>query len=298
MKGILKYQEPLASYTSWNVGGPADIYYRPYDLFDLSLFLANIPQEQPITWLGLGSNVLISDQGIKGVVIHMLPQQSELGIHIEPEIGTLIRAEAGVTCAKIAKYCAKLGMSGAELFAGIPGTMGGALAMNAGAWGGETWHWLKKVEVINRAGHRQLRCPSEYQVTYRSVKLKKDPFLEEWFTVGYFRFLPGNVVNATARIKSLLQERNIKQPIGVHSCGSVFKNPDNDYAGRLIESSNLKGYKIGDAEISTKHANFILNRGNASATDIYQLIKYIQKIVFEKQGVQLETEVRMLGEME
>jgi UDP-N-acetylmuramate dehydrogenase len=296
MRGILKYNEPLAPYTSWHVGGSADKYFRPADAEDLAAFLKTLKPKEPITWLGLGSNVLIPDAGIRGVVIHTLMPASVNGIEVVeiPESTKVcLRVQAGVTCAKLAKYCAKAGLLGGEFFAGIPGTVGGALAMNAGAWGGETWRLVQQVEVINRFGERKI-CPhKDYVIGYRSVKRVLE-VLEEWFIAGYFEFERGDPTAAAAKIKALLQERTQKQPIGVFSCGSVFKNPPGDHAGRLIEASQLKGFRIGGAEVSSKHANFILNLGNARAEDIMQLIRHIQDVVWQQHQIRLEPEAKML----
>jgi len=296
VKGVFKLNEPLAPHTSWHVGGHADKYYCPSDIADLAHFLTTLSIDEPITWLGLGSNVLISDEGIRGVVIHMLPPQSYIpGLSIETLMSgdnlKHLRVEAGITCAKLARFCAKNGLVGAEFFAGIPGTVGGALAMNAGAWGGETWRHVVKVEVINRQGKTFFRNPSEYQINYRTVNGPQ----EEWFIAGYFQFKEGDAEASSQKIKELLRQRNTSQPIGVFSCGSVFKNPEGDHAGRLIEASNLKGYIIGGAQVSPKHANFILNLGNAKAKDILQLIEHIRAVVLKDHHIHLQPEVRLLG---
>lgn len=301
MRGILKLNEPLAPHTSWHIGGLADKYFRPADTEDLAAFLkTEVKENEPITWLGLGSNVLIADSGIRGVLIHTLAQTGSSAIRVsESETNKdkmLIWVDAGVTCAKLAKYCAKAGLLGGEFFAGIPGTVGGALAMNAGAWGGETWRLIKQVEVINRLGERTFRFPEEYTIGYRTAKkINKDS--EEWFVTGCFEFERGDPEIATQKIKALLQERTAKQPIGVFSCGSVFKNPEGDHAGRLIEASQLKGFTIGGAQISPKHANFILNLGTAKAQDVLALIKHIQTVIFKEHQIHLEPEVKVLGDI-
>ncbi len=302
MRGVLKYNETLAPYTSWRIGGLADRYFRPADTADLSDFLkTKVKADEFITCLGLGSNVLIPDEGIRGVVIHTLAPSGSLAIHISERESkqekVVLWADAGVTCAKLAKYCAKTGLLGGEFFAGIPGTVGGALAMNAGAWGGETWRLIKQVEVINRYGERTLRFPEEYTIDYRTAK-NNNNLSEEWFVAGCFEFERGDSTIATQKIKALLQERSAKQPIGVFSCGSVFKNPEGDHAGRLIEASQLKGFTIGGAQVSPKHANFILNLGNATAQNILALIGHIQAVVLKDHQIQLEPEVRFLGDME
>lgn len=291
MKGILKYNEPLAPHTSWHIGGKADKYYCPADLDDLTQFLMGLPKEEPLFWLGLGSNVLIPDEGLRGTVIHTAKMPGKIEKISNTRQGTqTIRVEMGTTCAKVAKYCAKEGLMGGEFFAGIPGTVGGALFMNAGAFGGETWEKVVSVEVIDRNGTHQLRPASDYKIAYRSVQGPKD----EWFLAGHFQFAPGDSLDAAAKIKALLKKRSETQPIGVFSCGSVFKNPENDYAARLIESSGLKGFTIGGAQVSPKHANFIINLGNARATDVLQLIEHIMETVWKNHQIRLQPEVRIV----
>lgn len=290
--GVVRFNEPLASYTSWHIGGPAQRYYRPASNLDLSLFLQSISPSEPLFWLGLGSNVLIRDAGFAGTVIHTHKMLADLKV-ISPiaDSGLIMHVAAGVPCAKIARFAAKHAVVGAEFFSGIPGTMGGALAMNAGAWGSETWQHVVSVEVINRAGVITTRYPEEYIVGYRSVSAPT----EEWFLSAQLRFFPGDQQEANLRIKELLQRRNATQPIGMLSCGSVFRNPDGKYAAELIEASKLKGRRIGGAEVSMKHANFIVNVGNASAHDVESLIAEIQSTVLQEHGILLTPEVKIIG---
>lgn len=295
MKGILKYKEPLAQHTCWHIGGEADRYYCPTDINDLLAFLATLSEDEPLTWLGLGSNVLIHDKGIRGTVIHTLGMGEKLPILMpekSDESSILLRADAGIPCAKLAKFCVNHSLKGGEFFAGIPGTIGGALAMNAGAFGGETWSFIEEVEVTNRRGERFFRSPEEYEIAYRTVK---SPRAQEWFIAGLFRFEKGDATETSQQIKQLLRRRSESQPIGVFSCGSVFKNPPNDFAARLIETANLKGYRINDAEVSTKHANFIINHGKAKAEEVLNLIHYVTETVWEKHQIHLQCEVRLLG---
>jgi UDP-N-acetylmuramate dehydrogenase len=287
LRGELKCDHPLAQYTSWGIGGNAEQFYWPADLADLQNFIKQLPGDQALTWLGLGSNVLIRDSGIKGTVILTLNRLKQ--IEVLPE--NTIRAEAGVTCAKLSKLCVQYGFEDGAFFAGIPGTVGGALVMNAGAFGGETWPHVIAVETIDHHGHIHLRDPKEFEYAYRSVKGLGD----QYFVAGHFRFANGNSVRAQTNLKLLLQKRNESQPIGVRSCGSVFKNPPGNFAARLIEAAGLKGTVIGDAEVSQKHANFIINRGNATAHDIEQLIALIQEKVKFMHGVDLIPECRVLG---
>lgn len=287
LRGQLLLDEPLADYTSWHVGGIAKSLYKPADIADLAIFLSMLPDDEPLTWLGLGSNVLIRDGGIKGTVIITLGKLKEMSL--SPE--NIIRVEAGVTCAKLAKFCAKEQFSQGAFFAGIPGTVGGALAMNAGAFGGETWEYVVAVETIDRKGCIRKRLPEDFQIGYREVNYLE----EEWFVAGYFCFPRGNTEQTQAAIKGLLRKRNETQPIGAFSCGSVFRNPPKDYAARLIEACGLKGKKIGGACVSTKHANFIINSEKATAADIEQLIQLVQDVVKEQTGVVLIRECHFIG---
>lgn len=288
LRGELRENEPLARYTSWRVGGPADRFYRPADLQDLAFFLSTLRQDEPLLWLGLGSNLLVRDGGVRGTVIALAGALGEL----DYLPGERVRAEAGVACAKVARFCADGNLTGAEFLAGIPGTMGGALAMNAGAWGGETWICVETVETLDRHGRRHMREAGEYQVGYRSVIAP----VEEWFVAVTLKLEPGDGAASRSRIRELLAQRAETQPTGVASCGSVFRNPPGDHAGRLVEAAGLKGHAIGGAQVSEKHANFILNTGTATAADLEALISHVRTRVEACFGVRLEPEVRIVGE--
>jgi UDP-N-acetylmuramate dehydrogenase len=284
----VRFDEPLARHTSWHIGGPADAFYTPRSTDELSRFLALLPRGVPVHWLGLGSNTLVRDGGVRGVVISL-----HLGIdRLERLDGTRVHADAGVPCARLARQCARWLLGPAEFFAGIPGTIGGALAMNAGAWGGETWPHVVEVDVINRIGERRIRAAAEYRYGYREVH---SPVADEWFIAARFDFAPSPTATAQT-IKDLLVERRQKQPIGAWSCGSTFTNPPGDHAARLIEAAGLKGFRIGGAVVSSKHANFLINEGEATADDIERLIGHVQSEVERQHGVRLATEVRILGE--
>jgi UDP-N-acetylmuramate dehydrogenase len=288
LRGVLKLNEPMSRHTSWRVGGPAERYYEPADLDDLALFISQCDEREPLLWVGLGSNLLVRDGGIRGTVIVTSGLLNEMSLLNE----TLVRIEAGVSCAKAARFAAKQGLVGAEFLAGIPGTLGGALAMNAGAFGDETWPRVAAVETINRRGVRFVRKPDEYEVSYRHVRGPAN----EWFVAAHLKLETGDAMAATARIKELLDKRNASQPIGQPSCGSVFRNPANDYAGRLIEACGLKGQCIGGACVSEKHANFIINSGNATATEIEAMIEWVMTTVEQQHGVRLIPEVHIVGE--
>jgi UDP-N-acetylmuramate dehydrogenase len=278
---------PMAKHTSWHVGGPADLFFTPRDALDLAAFLRQLPPDIPQLMIGLGSNLLVRDGGIRGAVIST---HGALG-SLERLSAQRILAEAGVPCARIARQCVKWGLGPAEFFAGIPGTLGGALAMNAGAWGGETWRHVVEVDVLDRRGVRHTRAAADYEIGYRSVKGPDDA----WFIGARLEFERTPGVNTEA-IRELLDKRKQTQPIGEWSCGSVFTNPPGDHAARLIESAGLKGFRIGDASVSDKHANFIINHGRALAADIEAVIEHVQRTVARVHGTPLHTEVRIVGE--
>lgn len=287
LRGKLLNDEPLSRYTSWRAGGVADHLYLPADLEDLAHFLRALPEQIRMTWLGLGSNTLVRDGGIDGVVV---VTQGALGQLLQAE-NNVIRAEAGVSAAQLARYSARMGLTGLEFMAGIPGTVGGALAMNAGCFGGETWQHVLSVETINRRGEIHHRPASEFEVGYRHVARPAD----EWFVAGHFQLQAGDKEKSLNDIRTLLEKRNASQPTGTANCGSVFRNPPGNFAGRLIEDCGLKGKRIGGACVSEKHANFILNDENASSADIERLIQEVHSTVEQKTGIRLMTEVCIIG---
>jgi len=286
-RGRLLYHEPMARHTSWRVGGPADRYFEPVDIDDLTAFIATLPEQEAMLWIGLGSNLLVRDGGIRGTVINTVGLNK-----LQWVADGLLCAEAGVPCAKVARTTARAGYTGAEFFCGIPGTVGGALAMNAGAFGSEAWSLAEQVESVDRTGQRHRRSRADFRVGYREVVMPA----EEWFVAGVLRVKADPDHAGEARIRSLLARRTDTQPTGQPSCGSVFRNPAGDYAGRLIENCGLKGTRIGGAVVSEKHANFIVNEGGATATDIEQLIQLVRACVHSQQGVSLISEVRIVGE--
>ncbi|MBK5964720.1 UDP-N-acetylenolpyruvoylglucosamine reductase [Thiocystis minor] len=286
-RGEMRLNEPLARHTSWRVGGPARRFYRPVDAEDLSVFLGRLDPDEPLLWLGLGSNLLIADQGFAGTVIQT--QGCLTGLERRGETG--IWAESGTACAKLARFAARLDLVGVEFLAGIPGTMGGALAMNAGAWGGETWPHVRRVRTIDRSGTIRERGAGDFTPGYREVKGPED----EWFLDVELELTPGDGAAGLARMRELLDRRAATQPIGLPSCGSVFRNPPGDHAARLIESLGLKGYRMGGAQVSEKHANFIINTGTATATEIAGLIDYVRNVVEQRTGISLIPEVRRVA---
>ena len=291
MRGItgeLRFNEPMARHTSWKVGGVADYYYIPKSREELSHFLCQLPEKVSLYWVGLGTNLLVRDGGLRGAVI--CTHKGLSGFNWL-ENGNLY-VEAGVPCARVARSSNSSGYTGGDFFSGIPGTLGGALAMNAGAYGGETWDVVRLVETIDRHGDIHRRDPSDYKVGYRSIN---GP-VEEWFVAAELGFERGDSEAARERARKTAKARSKSQPIQAATAGSVFRNPEGDYAARLIESAGLKGAQVGDAVVSKLHANFIVNQGKAKAGDIEQLIKLVSESVEKHHGVVLIPEVKIVGE--
>lgn len=286
-QGQLLLNEPMSRYTSWRIGGPADRLYLPAGLDDLQAFLKELPHGEPVHFVGLGSNLLVRDGGIRGTVVLMHDTLTEMRFE-----GETVYAEAGVTCAKLAKFAARRHLHGAEFLAGVPGTVGGALAMNAGCHGSETWDVVTRTQTIDRRGDLHERSQVEVEVGYRHVALPG----EEWFVAAWLQLHAGKADEAEQKIKALLAKRLATQPLHLPNAGSVFRNPEGDHAARLIEACGLKGYRIGNAQVSEKHANFIVNLGQAKAADIEAIIAHVQETVRQMQGVELHREVKILGE--
>ena len=293
LRGRLLLDEPMRKHVTWRTGGAADRAYVPADLDDAAQFLRSLPAGEPVCVIGLGSNLLVRDGGIRGTVI--LTHSSHAVIHLD---GGLIYAEARAASPKVARYAAVHGYAGAEFLAGIPGTVGGALAMNAGCYGSQTWDAVERVLMLRRSGEFFERKRGDFDIAYRHVTLKAGELgADEWFAAAWFHFARGDGQTARRRIKELLQQRIDAQPLALPNAGSVFRNPPGDYAARLIEACGLKGYAIGGARVSEKHANFIVNPGGrASAADIEDLIEHVRAAVVAKHGVDLIAEVRILGD--
>lgn len=288
MKYDIQKNISLASYVSWKTSGPAKQLFQPENIENLQQFLKTLADDEALLWLGLGSNTLIRDGGFNGTVIF-----TQKGLRGLVQINaTQIRAEAGVACPSLARFAAKNNLTNGEWFAGIPGTVGGALQMNGGAFGGETWQHVVSVETIDHAGNIHIRDPKDFQVGYRHVQGPEN----EWFVAAIFEFEPGDKKTSLAKIKALLDKRAQTQPTGVPTCGSVFRNPQGDYAARLIEACGLKGFKQGNAMVSDKHANFIINSGQATAEEIEGLIEYVAGQVKQQHGITLVREVKVVGD--
>jgi UDP-N-acetylmuramate dehydrogenase len=288
VQGEMRADEPMSKHTSWRAGGPAELFYIPASLDDLAVFLHELDESVPVFWLGVGSNLLVREGGIAGVVIAAARALRGL----EKLDACRVRAGSGLPCTQLARQCLRWGMGPSEFFAGIPGTVGGALAMNAGAHGGETWERVESVRTIDRSGQLHQRAPEDYTVGYRSVTGPAD----EWFVEGTFVF-DARTRPSEETLQTMLERRKRTQPLGLPSCGSVFRNPPGDHAARLIEAAGLKGYSIGGAQVSPKHANFIINTGDATATEIEALIAHVQQTVLEQHGIELVHEVRIVGEV-
>lgn len=288
VQGELRYDEPMSRHTSWRAGGAAEIFFVPASVDDLATFLSELDANTPIFWHGVGTNLLVRDGGLSGVVV----SAARILRDLERVDKYLVQAGAGVPCTQLARQCIRWELGPSEFFAGIPGSVGGALAMNAGAHGGETWERVESVRTIDRSGDVHERAPAEYTVGYRSVTGPAN----EWFLGALFRF-DADVTPSLATMNAMLERRKKTQPLGLPSCGSVFRNPSGDYSARLIETAGLKGHRIGGAEVSEKHANFIINRDGASATDIEELIEHVRQTVLDKHGVRLQHEVRIVGEL-
>jgi UDP-N-acetylmuramate dehydrogenase len=297
LRGRLLQHEPMRKHTSWRSGGAAERAYVPADLEDAAQFLRTLPAGEPVYFVGLGSNLLVRDGGIRGTVLLM--HTSRAPMHME---GELLYAEAGAASPKVARFAATRGYAGAEFLAGIPGTVGGALAMNAGCYGSETWDRVDHVLMLRRSGELGRRTAADFDIAYRHVALKDAKpgaglGVDEWFAAAWFCFERGDRAAALARIKDLLQQRIAAQPLALPNAGSVFRNPPGKHAARLIEACGLKGYAVGGARVSEKHANFIVNAGGrGSAADIEDLIQHIRKTVLARTGIELVTEVRIVGE--
>ena len=314
LRGILRHDEPMSRHVSWRAGGRARTFYQPASLADLRAFLRTRGPTEPVIFVGLGSNLLVRDGGFDGAVV--LTHQALTGIQqrtgdrpLVPIQGTAVPANgtsglspvrpafiaaAGVPAPHLARFVAKHGGAGAEWMAGVPGTVGGALAMNAGCYGGETWNHVIAAETVDRNGNLRLRKPADYDLDYRHVALKDGG--EEWFVSGVFVFERGEEAPAMARMRKLLSQRVASQPLNQPNAGSVFRNPEGDHAARLIEASGLKGFTIGAARVSPKHANFIVNLGEAMAADIEAVVDHVQAEVLAKTGIELIREVRIVGE--
>jgi UDP-N-acetylmuramate dehydrogenase len=293
LRGRLLENEPMAKHVSWRAGGRAARAYVSAGLDDLQAFMRTLPDGEPVGFVGLGSNLLVRDGGFRGTVVLMHDPRGAIRLDDD-----LVFAAAGAASPKVARFAAGHGLEGAEFLAGVPGTIGGALAMNAGCYGSETWEFVQRADTIDRRGAVRARTAREFDTGYRRVALRGGVLgTDEWFTGAWFRFPKGDGARARERIKALLDRRIATQPLNLPNAGSVFRNPPDDHAARLVEACGLKGHAIGNARISEKHANFIVNpRGKASAADIEALIEHARAAVLKRFSVALVPEIRIIGE--
>ena len=292
IRGELRSDEPMSRHVSWRAGGTARHFFKPADLADLQAFLPTVPNDEPVMFVGLGSNLLVRDSGFRGTVVLTTPMLHGLTLDVVDK--TIVSAGAGVASPHVAKFAARHSLAAAEWLAGVPGTIGGALAMNAGCYGTETWDQVVDCTTVDRQGVLHTRTAADFEIGYRHVAQKFAD--EEWFVAARFRFQPGDASIAQSRIKELLAKRMATQPLDKPNAGSTFRNPPGDHAARLIESCGLKGHSIGGAQVSLKHANFIINTGSATAADIENLIAHMQATVKASTGVALVREVKIVGE--
>jgi UDP-N-acetylmuramate dehydrogenase len=294
LRGELRADEPMAKHVSWRAGGRARTFYVPASIADLCAFLRTRADDEPVLFVGLGSNLLVRDGGFSGAIVMTHHALEGIEVVADASARPTFSAGAGVPLPHLARFAAKHGAGGGEWMAGVPGTVGGALTMNAGCYGGETWDHVIVAETVDRHGNLRLRKPADYAIGYRHLALHEPN--EEWFVSGVFVFQRGDEAAAMARMKALLSKRVASQPLGQPNAGSVFRNPPGDHAARLIESCALKGFTLGAAQVSPKHANFIVNLGGATAADIESLLFHVQNVVRIKTGIELVPEVRIVGE--
>ncbi|MCL6637763.1 MAG: UDP-N-acetylmuramate dehydrogenase [Alicyclobacillus sp.] len=284
-----RLNEPLARHTTWRIGGPADVFVVPASVAELQCALRAAAQlGLPWTVLGRGSNVLVLDGGIRGLVLHLTEALAEVTV-----ADNCLVAQAGRSMVSAAHLAVRHHLAGLEFATGIPGTVGGAVMMNAGAYGGEIKDVLLWADVMDTAGHLHRWYNADFRFAYRYSRLKDDPHV---VVRAAFQLRPGDGAAMAEQVRTWALRRSQTQPLSLPNCGSVFRNPPGTYAGRLIEAAGLKGLRYGNAQISEKHANFIVNLGGARAEDVLWLMRHAQATVRERFGIQLETEVRILGE--
>ena len=280
-------EEPMKAHTTFRIGGPADIYVEPAysDIADILLFLKG--ENVPFTVIGNGSNLLVSDAGIEGVVIALGKKSSAITIS-----GDTIVAEAGALLSTVANAAADAGLTGLEFASGIPGSLGGAVYMNAGAYGGEIKDVLESVTVINADLEKQIFTPEDLDLSYRhSILMEKGGFV----TDVTIKLTQGNTDEIKGRIEEIRNQRVSKQPLNYPSAGSTFKRPEGYFAGKLIDDAGLRGYSVGGAQVSEKHCGFVINKDKATAADVLKLMNDVDDIVYEMFGVHLTPEVRIIG---
>ena len=282
-------QEPMASHTTFRIGGPADYFVMPETVEELAAVLKLCKEEQmPYFILGNGSNLLVGDKGFRGVVIQLYKNFD--GIQID---GTIVTAKAGAMLIRVAKESGKAGLTGLEFASGIPGTIGGAMVMNAGAYGGEMKDVVTAVTVLTKEGDIKNLTGDEMNFRYRGSVVEDEGYI---VLEAVMELKEGNLEEIQARIDELSIQRKTKQPIEYPSAGSTFKRPEGYFAGKLIQDAQLRGYRVGGAQVSEKHCGFVINAGGATAADVMQLMQDVSDKVNAQFGVTLEPEVKRVGE--
>ena len=289
---IRREQEPLSEHTTFRIGGPAAFYLAPESEDEVREALAFAGEKGlPYYLIGRGSNLLCSDEGYDGVIIEIGKGMEQISIEWASE-GAIVTAQAGVSLSSLAARLAKEGLTGFEFAGGIPGTLGGAIAMNAGAYGGEIKDCILSARVLTEQGEIRTLDKAELELGYRTSVIQRESAI---VLSGTFSFQPGDTEKIQETMRELNQRRRDKQPLEYPSAGSTFKRPEGHFAGKLIEDAGLRGYRVGDAQVSEKHCGFVVNRGRATAADVYRLIRDVQKRVWDEFQVKLEPEVRMIG---
>lgn len=286
IQGVYLFNEPLDRYTTLRIGGPAEVLYKPLNFADLAIFLGGKPQDMALTLLGEGSNILVRDGGIQGVVVHL-----GQGCDTVTVSGTQLRAEAGASTGKVARLARQAGLTGVEFLCGVPGSMGGALKMNAGCYGSELVDVLTAVEVLDPAGNLHTLAPADLGFAYRQSHLPAG-----WiFVAAQLALQPGDEAAIRQRMREINRQRAASQPLALPNAGSLFKNPPGQKAWQLIDAAGCRGLRRGDAQVSEKHCNFFVNLGHATAADLENLAEEVRAKVKAHSGQQLEWEVRRLG---
>lgn len=286
----VRQNEPMKSHTTFRIGGPADYYLCPHSTKELQEVLAICREEQvPFFILGNGSNLLVSDKGYRGTVVQLWKNYSDIKTE-----GICITAKAGALLSKIAAEALDAGLTGMEFAAGIPGTLGGAVVMNAGAYGGEMKDIIREVKVLDRAGNIQTLSGKEMSFGYRTSIVKERGYI---VLSAVLELKPGKREEIRRNMEELREKRVSKQPLDMPSAGSTFKRPEGHFAGKLIMDAGLRGFSVGGAQVSEKHCGFVVNKGNATAEDVLELIREVQEQVKKQFGVELEPEVKFLGEI-
>lgn len=283
------YNEPMKNHTSFKVGGPADIFIEPDDRAELVKAIKDL-REQGVSYyiIGNGSNLLVSDKGLRGAVVKIGDKFGSVSINND-----IITAESGVLLSTLSKMAAREGLTGMEFASGIPGSLGGAVTMNAGAYGGEMKDIVEWVEVLDQDLNIKRLKNDEMKFMYRKSIIEPGKHIVIRCCI---RLKKGNKDEIDNKMAELAEKRKSKQPLHLPSAGSTFKRPEGYFAGKLIEDAGLRGFSIGGAQVSTLHCGFVVNNGDATAKDVYDLIRHVQKTVFEKFNVMLEPEVKILGE--